>query len=442
MAFELRKFARPVEHADAAISEMEASMKHVGLALLVCFATHPSFAQQVPFGGQFQVNTTTYHFQEHSAVARDDQGNFVVVWLDDNTPTWIAGQRFSADGTPAGGEFQVNTLLGDEVAKPEVAMAGDGRFVVVWYDNGGLDGSSYSVRGQRYAAAGTPVGTEMQVNSYTNGPQGWPSVAIRDDGSFVVVWIGEGTHDSNGVHGQAFGWDGLSLWGEFGINDYLIDDVHYPDVAIADNGQFVVVWASVGSPGNDTSGQSIQAKCLPWGSAVPPPQQQVNTYTGGDQYQSAVAVAPDGSFLVTYNLHYTLGVGAQRFLADCSPIGDEFLVNSTPAEFYWPDVAVDDQGRYIVVFLYGEIYGRLFDPSGIPFDDEFWVPSHDFFGLGHPKVDSSPDGQFVVTWHSFGSTGDDDDQYSIQARRFAGLVGIFVDGFESGDTTAWTDTSP
>jgi len=419
-------------------------MRHVSAVLSLLVLTSICIAKEVPLGDQFQVNTFIDGFQEDSVIASDDQGNFVVVWLNDNvTPPWISGQRCLADGTLVGPEFQVNTLVGDELEMPAVAMAGDGRFVAVWYDTGGLDGEGWSIRGQRFAANGTPVGSEMGINTYTAGNQGYPSVAIRDDGSFLVVWMGNGYHATNGIHGQAFLWDGTSIWGEFGINDHIpAAGCHRPDVSIATNGQFVVSWEAWGSPGNDQSGQSIQVRCFPWGGVVPPPQQQVNTYTGGDQNHSAIAVAPDGSFLVTYDLHYTLGIGAQRFLADCTPIGDEFLVNQAPEEFYWSDVAVDDQGRYIVVWLYGEIYGRLFSASGIPLDDQFWVPSHDFFGLGHPKVASTPDGRFAVTWQSFGSTGNDDDQYSIQARRFAGLAGIFVDGFESGGTTAWTDTAP
>jgi hypothetical protein len=419
-------------------------MRQLTVILVALCLTPVALGQEVPLGDQFQVNTYIENYQNYPAIASDDLGNFVVVWLNQNgTPPWISGQRFLADGTPVGPEFQVNTLVGDELELPAVAMAGDGRFVVVWYDTGGLDGEGWSVRGQRFAADGTPVGSEMGINTFTAGNQGYPSVAMRDDGSFLVVWIGNGYHATSGINGQAFLWNGTSIWGEFGVNDHIpAGGCHRPEVSIAANGQFVVAWEAWGSPGNDQSGQSIQVRCFPWGGVVPPPQQQVNTYTGGDQNYPAVAAAPDGSFLVTYNLHYTLGIGAQRFLPDCTPIGDEFLVNSAPEEFYSPDVAVDDQGRYIVVWIYGEVFGRLFDPSGIPYDDQFWVPSHDFFGLGRPRVASSPDGQFVVTWHSHGSTGNDDDLASIQARRFAGLAGIFVDGFESGDTTAWTDMIP
>jgi hypothetical protein len=411
--------------------------------LLILFLASTVVAQEVPLGDQFQVNTHIDDYQGKSVIASDDEGNFVVIWLNDNvTPPWISGQLFHADGTPDGSEFQVNTLVGDQLEMPAVAMAGDGRFVAVWHDTGGLDGSGWSVRGQRFTADGTRVGTEMPINTYTDGLQGYPSVAMRDDGSFLVVWMGKGYHTVGGVHGQAFLWDGTSIWGEFGVNDYLpATGCNRPDVAISTNGSFVVAWESWGSPANDQSGLSTQARRFQWGGTPLAPQFQVNTSIDGDQYQTAIAIAPNGWFLVVFTNWY-LGVEAQLYAADGSTIGGEFTVNSTPGLATWPDVAVDDQGRYTVVWIYGEVYGRLFNASGIPYDDQFWVPSHDFFGLGHPKIAATPDGQFVVTWHSNGSTGNDDDWYSIQARRFAGLIGIFVDGFESGDTTAWTDTSP
>ncbi len=49
------------------------------------------------------------------------------------------------------------------------------------------------------------------------------------------------------------------------------------------------------------------------------------------------------------------------------------------------------------------------------------------------------DGDFVVAWESEGSGGDDTSGYSIQR---SPVALIFTDGFESGDTTAWSSTVP
>jgi hypothetical protein len=125
--------------------------------------------------------------------------------------------------------------------------------------------------------------------------------------------------------------------------------------------------------------------------------------------------------------------------------GRLFNADGTPATDggYWPDVTVDSQGRFVVTWKWIDVKGRMLSADGTLLgSEEFLLSIHDtFFNLGHPMVSAAPDGQFVAAWHSNGSTGNDNDSYSIQARRFAGFIGVFIDGFETGDTTAWSDSS-
>ena len=69
----------------------------------------------------------------------------------------IKGQRFSADGSPAGGEFPI---AGFGYRDPSVAIDGDGDFVVVWEE------TYYNTHlpGQRYAADGSPVGNQFVID--------------------------------------------------------------------------------------------------------------------------------------------------------------------------------------------------------------------------------------------------------------------------------------
>ena len=60
---------------------------------------------------------------------------------------------------------------------PAVAVDGSGDFVVVWQSYGQDGKSHYSVFGQRFNAAGTPASGEFQVNTYTTGRSAilrWP----------------------------------------------------------------------------------------------------------------------------------------------------------------------------------------------------------------------------------------------------------------------------
>ena len=62
--------------------------------------------------------------------------------------------------------------------------------MVTWDSNGGTGGdtSSYSLQGQRYDANGSTVGSEFQVNTTTTTNQVFSAVAAIEDGDFVVVW--------------------------------------------------------------------------------------------------------------------------------------------------------------------------------------------------------------------------------------------------------------
>src|SRR5207302_7510917 len=117
--------------------------------------------------------------QQHAAVAMDPLGNFVVVWSSygssstDTNSYSVQGQRFSANGTTAGGQFQVNTYTTGIQEYPRVAVDVAGDFVVVWSGSGsgGTDTAGSSAHGQRFAANGGLAGGEFQLNSYTTGQQ-------------------------------------------------------------------------------------------------------------------------------------------------------------------------------------------------------------------------------------------------------------------------------
>lgn len=85
-------------------------------------------------GSEFQINTFTTSYQRVPAVAPDGAGGFVVVWQSIGLPDSIQGQRFAGDGTPLGGEFQVNTVDPAEATNewPDIGPDGAGGLVVVW----------------------------------------------------------------------------------------------------------------------------------------------------------------------------------------------------------------------------------------------------------------------------------------------------------------------
>ena len=146
-------------------------------------------------------------------------------------------------------------------------MASDatGNFVVAWesYGSSGTDTSFRSIQARRYDANGTPLGGEFQVNTYTTNSQRYPTVAADAAGNFVVVWESSGSSGTDSfasIQAQRYATNGNPLGGEFQVNTYTTSVQSYPAVASDANGNFVVTWESDGSSGTDTSSRSIQAQ--------------------------------------------------------------------------------------------------------------------------------------------------------------------------------------
>ncbi len=146
---------------------------------------------QTEAGDEFQVNTNTTLNQLKPAVSSDADGNFVVVWTDDQYQVGyggiatVVGRRYDKDGNPLSGEFQVNTTA-DDAYSPDVARDDAGDFVVVWTRNKGSSelcrrtGSEvperrYPSRQRYHCRAGTDFEFEPAVDSDATG-------------NFVVVW--------------------------------------------------------------------------------------------------------------------------------------------------------------------------------------------------------------------------------------------------------------
>ena len=120
----------------------------------------------------------------------------------------------------------------------------DGGFVVTW-SSYGQDGSGYGIYGQRYAADGTPVGSEFRANTYTSSDQVYSSVTALNDGGFVVTWSSYGQDGSGlGIYGQRYAADGSPVGGEFRANTYTSNDQIYSSVTALNDGGFVVTWSS------------------------------------------------------------------------------------------------------------------------------------------------------------------------------------------------------
>jgi hypothetical protein len=342
----------------------------------------------------------------------------------------------------AGAEFQVNAYTTGFQESPSVASDANGAFVMVWSSEGssGTDTGSLSIQGQRYAPDGSAQGAQFQVNTWTTGDQRNASVAADADGDFVVVWEGIGSYGTDSsyrsIQGQRYASDGSTLGAQFQVNTYTTNYQFNSSVAADSDGDFVVVWESYGSTGTD-SYRAILGQRYDSGGSTQGAEFQVNTFTPFLQRLPSVAADADGDFVVAWQSYGSSGtdtsgfsVSGQRYDSAGSTQGGEFQANAYTTGFQRnASVTADGEGDFVVVWeSYGSsgtdtsgysIQGQRYDSGGSTQGGEFQVNSYTTNDQEYPSVAAAADGSFVVAWNSAGSSGTDTSGDSIQGQRYA-----------------------
>ncbi|MHC4477305.1 MAG: hypothetical protein ACYTEL_16785 [Planctomycetota bacterium] len=380
--------------------------------IILCLVTVVAWA--IPCRAEFQLNTYTDGDQQYPAIAMGPNGNFVVVWRSeglDGAPPEIYGRRFSASGTPVGDEFQINTTpaVGSTFGDLSVAVDGAGNFVVTWHCG---DGSSEGIAARRYDAQGVPVAGEFLVNTWTDGRQQHPSVAMHDSGEFVITWQSEHNPDHHRyTTGRKYHSNGTPYGPEFLITQ--LRSGFYPDVVIDDSGDFVVAWQRAGDSDSPPQGNFIRfrrynADTTPKGNAV-----QITGHVPG-RSQPSIGMDGGGNFVITWvERPDTYDIYARCFDANGNAIAGQFIVNTYLAGTQGrSSVAVADDGRFVIVW-HGPgdgsddgIFGQRYLGDGTRIGDEFRVNTYVLGRQRFPDVAIRGDGEFVTVWHSYGQDGD------------------------------------
>jgi hypothetical protein len=353
----------------------------------------------VPVGEEFLVNIETVGIQDSPAIAADSAGNFIVVWENVAQPPFtdvsIRARRFESSGATIGTEFQINSESVRRFAGPDVAMAADGSFVVVWKDN--RDGYDERIRSQFFDSDAMPTGSSFYVDSesyyhdnYYGNYRGAPAAASDPAGGFVVVWSGGYRYQSTyprlyySIIARRLDAIGMPADDEFhaGGGDYWSGGA---DVAVNAAGEFVVVWTE-----SYYEYEYYDHRKWRRNEAKGCVRDKTRAVSGGcfdvsDDDSAAPAVAPtddgdgnsDGS---------STGVFATTFLSDGTPLGSPVAVNA-----FAPNAQFD------------------------------------------PAIASLGGNETVVAWASEGQDGDD---RGIVACRFTSVVPACGDPTADGQTSA------
>jgi hypothetical protein len=384
-------------------------------------------------GAEFGINTRTAGSQEFfseapCAVATADDGSFVVTWSSsgqDGSSWGVYAQRFAAGGARRGGEFQVNQSSQNSQWYSSVASDADGDFVVTWTSYL-QDGSESGVYARRYNSAGLALGDEFRVNSTAAGNQRQSTVAMDDDGDFVVAWSGFAQSGGAGwdVYAQRYTAAGAKAGGEFRVNGTTAGDQQYASVAADALGNFVVAWTT---DGQDGSGTAVCARRYSSQGIARSAEFRVNSFTTGNQQYARVASDHAGDFVVAWASAgedgSARGIYARRYGAAGAALGGEFAVNQTTAgEQFAPTIAADSSGNFVVTWTTADqdgsafgIYAHAYAATGEARGGEFPVNSTTTGNQAFSSVAVDPLGGMVIAWESDGQDG---SFFGIYGQRF------------------------
>ncbi len=280
-------------------------------------------------------------------VAMDAQGDFVSVWVQNpsRNGSEIYAQDYLAPDTAQGSTFLVSPTAGSN-RLPSVAMDAEGGFVVAW-ENQPTSGSE-EIYAQRYSAAGTPEGGDVVVSPIA-GNNDYPSVAMDAAGDFVVAWENAPSSGSDEIYAQRYSAAGAAEGSAFVVSSTAGNNL-LPAVAMDAGGDSVVAWENAPSSGSEEiDAQRYSAAGVAEGSDF------VVSSTAGNNLSPAVAMDAGGDSVVAWENAPTSGsdeIYAQRYSAAGAAEGNAFLASSniSVASQELPSVAMDVEGDFVVAW--------------------------------------------------------------------------------------------
>ena len=283
----------------------------------------------------------------------------------------VYAQLYGPGGARAGAEFRVNTTTTGYQHVSAMAAAGEDSFVVAWLSR---PGSGESIVARRFSSVdGTPLGGEVVLDAVARGSAGAPAVAAQADGSWLAVWTRtDGFYENTHVYARLFAADGTAAGTVFQIDAAAAEGVYSPQVTALAGGGYVVAWTVRGGPGDASE----------------------------------------------------TGIHARLYAADGTPLGAEFRVNATVADYQInPGItALTDGGFAIGWTSRGQdgsgdgVYTRLYSAGGVALTPERLVNATVASDQAYISLAGHENGGYAAAWMTLGQDG---SGYGIAARFFA-----------------------
>jgi len=418
-----------------------ASWRALRLAVLTAWAATASAAlldaQTIALDGSESTPTGALRGEQLYPSLSLNSDGAIVVWedntIDGTNGLGIAAQRLGADLAPVSGVFRVNErLAGDQMAPQAVALSG-GETLVAWQNR---LGAKDNVLARLLEPTGAFLTKEFQLNQVTTSfsyrykvtwdiynrnryrkrtfrlkdtvtnireLSGQPVVGALPDGGAVVVYQSARRHETNS-------WGLTHVWRWTGsrnlTNSLLVPTRSYVDWMLE------IYFQRVSATGDKVG-----------------PEVLVNQYSDYNQRSPALAVLPDGKFVVAWvsehprsfiqTDNFQVDLYARLFSSQGEPLGNEFRVNGTDGlTCANPTAAPLATGGFTVAWSQQEsalsrhwdVASRIYDANGLAAGAVALInitKDGDQFG---PKIAAVGDNQLVI-WTSRGQDGSREGVY-------------------------------
>lgn len=366
-------------------------------------------------------------------------------------------------------DVQVNSTTSGHQLSPDVAAFSDGGFIIVWASK---NVDYYSVKAQLFDLNGDPSGSEFTVASELTKDQAAPSVAVSSADSYAISYGDQYNgkikiyNDSSFNENNEYTFEGDIK--EFGVDGFIaLKDsyrITYYDSSLTDVGTYTSSYIDYGYDyiggdryiyfGETSSYTKLNAAIINSDGQTSIDWFTVNTakfdsssypYSGSAHSYATATGLKDGGFVVVWQLRYSedfngsisatvddvdievsigidsldisgYGIYGQRYDYEGNASGEQFLINTyKDSSQTKPSIADLKDGGFVVVWeSYGQdaslfgIYGQRYNADGNTEGLEFKVNEYSSGSQDDPKVESLPDGGFVVVWESYGQDGSGD----------------------------------
>lgn len=334
------------------------------------------------------------------------------------------------DYIPQGGEYGIVNLPGHQVY-PDLGLQTSGGYLV-WQDSV-TDGSGLGISARRIDSSQSGSLSVFRVNQIGDDDQERPQVVTLPNGGAAFVWQG-GKQGFQHIYARFLTPDGLWTTGDVMVNTATnVYQLEATATALT-NGNVVVAWSSFNQAASGSL-RDIYYQILSSDGQKVASEARANQTTGYNQRSAAVAALSDGRYVIVWiseqqRFENSVDVYGRIFNASGIPATGEFLINSGTNVCASPSVAAAPDGgfavtwmeRDLVVLSRGwEVYARPFSANavgGVTRQINSYTEG-DQFG---PKICSVGNDYFVV-WTSVGQDGSREGVYGQFLRGDGSLLG-------------------